>query len=159
MTVPNIPFWLSDANTEFGGNGWASDICSKAGLALPADLVNLAGKSALSVLTRVPTYAHNTVTPYVRFMYDAASNQTKYLTNTPGSIILSLFTGAAWIRIRNGGITYQNCSEAGWFKADSAERGVILQAAAGTSRTVTVDFSASNGGAIIYSENITIVVG
>lgn len=46
MTVPNVPFWLSDANSEFGGNGWASDICAKAGLALPADLKSLAGRSS-----------------------------------------------------------------------------------------------------------------
>ncbi|AZV01976.1 hypothetical protein [Aeromonas phage Akh-2] len=32
MTVPNIPFTLSQANTEFGGTGRASDIMNKAGL-------------------------------------------------------------------------------------------------------------------------------
>lgn len=46
MAVPNVPFWLSQANTEFAGNGWASNIMSKAGLAVPGWASSLAGKSA-----------------------------------------------------------------------------------------------------------------
>lgn len=44
--VPNVPFWLSKANTEFGGGGAASTILSKAGIPAPRWLSNLAGKSA-----------------------------------------------------------------------------------------------------------------
>ena len=44
MAVPNVPFWLSQANTEFAGNGWASNIMSKAGLAVPGWASSLAGK-------------------------------------------------------------------------------------------------------------------
>ena len=46
MAVPNVPFWLSQANTEFAGNGWASNIMSNAGLAIPGMASSLAGKSA-----------------------------------------------------------------------------------------------------------------
>jgi len=46
MTVPNKPFWLSQANSEFGGNGWASSILSKAGLSVPRWAGDLAGKSS-----------------------------------------------------------------------------------------------------------------
>lgn len=51
MTVPAVPFWLSAANTEFAGSGWASNIMSKAGLAVPGWASSLAGKSAAIVYT------------------------------------------------------------------------------------------------------------
>lgn len=51
MTVPAVPFWLSAANTEFAGSGWASNIMSKAGLAVPGWASSLAGKSAATVYT------------------------------------------------------------------------------------------------------------
>lgn len=44
--VPNVPFWLSQANTEFGGGGVTSTILSKAGIPAPQWVSNLAGKSA-----------------------------------------------------------------------------------------------------------------
>lgn len=54
MAVPNVPFWLSQANTEFQANGRASNIMWKAGVAVPGWCSQLAGKSAF-----VPT---NTLT-------------------------------------------------------------------------------------------------
>ncbi|MGL5156142.1 MAG: hypothetical protein ACRC9H_14640, partial [Aeromonas veronii] len=44
--VPALPFYLSQANTEFSGNGWASDILSKAKIPAPQWLSSLAGKSS-----------------------------------------------------------------------------------------------------------------
>lgn len=44
--VPNAPFWISAANTEFQANGWASNIMGKAGVAVPGWCSQLAGKSA-----------------------------------------------------------------------------------------------------------------
>ena len=46
MAVPNGPFWLSQANTEFQANGWASNIMGKAGLGTTGLLGRLAGMSA-----------------------------------------------------------------------------------------------------------------
>lgn len=43
--VPAGPFYLSQANTEFKGNGWASDILAKARIPAPQWLSNLAGRS------------------------------------------------------------------------------------------------------------------
>ena len=54
MAVPNIPFYLSAANTEFAGNGRASNIMSKAGLAVPGLASSLAGKSAVTVVGSPP---------------------------------------------------------------------------------------------------------
>ena len=59
MAVPNVPFWLSQANTEFAGNGWASNIMSKAGLAVPGWASSLAGKSAVTVVGSPPGTIHN----------------------------------------------------------------------------------------------------
>ena len=48
MQVPNVPFWLWQANVEFGGGGVASTILSKAKIPAPRWLSNLAGKSAFT---------------------------------------------------------------------------------------------------------------
>lgn len=48
MQVPNVPFWLWQANVEFGGGGVASTILSKAKIPAPQWLSNLAGKSAFT---------------------------------------------------------------------------------------------------------------
>lgn len=48
MAVPNLPFMLSQANTEFNGNGWGSDIRTKARLPAAGMLSELAGKSAFT---------------------------------------------------------------------------------------------------------------
>lgn len=44
--VPSPSFWLSQANTEYGQNGWASNIMLAAGIAIPGHLSNLAGTFA-----------------------------------------------------------------------------------------------------------------
>ncbi|WP_339009468.1 hypothetical protein [Aeromonas popoffii] len=75
MTVPNIPFWLSDANTEFGGNGWATDICAKAGLALPVNLINLAGRSSDTKIVMT-----------IGVFNPGYENQIGYFSNAAGAI-------------------------------------------------------------------------
>lgn len=55
MAVPNLPFWLSAANTEFSANGWGSDILSKAGLGTTGLLGQLAGKSNIVFVKGPPT--------------------------------------------------------------------------------------------------------
>lgn len=57
MAVPNVPFWLSQANTEFQANGWASNIMGKAGVPVPGWCSQLAGKSAYTP-THTITIAH-----------------------------------------------------------------------------------------------------
>lgn len=46
--VPNGPFYLSQANTEFAGGGLASTILTKAGVPAPRLLSALMGKSAFT---------------------------------------------------------------------------------------------------------------
>ena len=40
MAVPNVPFWLSQANTEFQANGWASNIMGKPVWLFPGGVVS-----------------------------------------------------------------------------------------------------------------------
>lgn len=46
MTVPNVPFYLSQANTEFSGNNYASGILLKAAINAPVLVSTLGGKSS-----------------------------------------------------------------------------------------------------------------
>lgn len=55
MAVPNIPFYLSQANTEFPGNGRASQIMSNAGLGATGLVSRLAGKSNIVFVKGPPT--------------------------------------------------------------------------------------------------------
>lgn len=159
MAVPNLPFMLSQANTEFKGNGWGSDIRTKARLPAAGWLSELAGKSSVTMLARMPSFVHNNVNPYIRYIYSPSTNVTTLLTNTPNSMPLNLFSGPAWIRIRNGGVNYENCQEARWFQADGTQRGVLLASSViGTTRSMSIDFSGSNGGPIIYSVNTVLSV-
>ncbi|MGL4763844.1 MAG: hypothetical protein ACRC2N_02200 [Aeromonas sp.] len=48
IAVPAPSFWLSQANAEFGGNQWGSNILAKAGIPAPQWLSNLAGRSSWS---------------------------------------------------------------------------------------------------------------
>lgn len=99
------------------------------------------------------------VNPYIRYIYSPSTNVTTLLTNTPNSVPLNLFSGPAWIRIRIGGVNYENCQEARWFQADGTQRGVLLASSViGTTRSMSIDFSGSNGGPIIYSVNTVLSV-
>ena len=51
MAVPNVPFYMSQANTEFNGNGWGSDIRTKARLPAAGWLSELAGRTAETIIT------------------------------------------------------------------------------------------------------------
>lgn len=83
MAVPAVPFWLSAANTEFAGNGWASNIMSKAGLAVPGWASSLAGKSAVTVVGSPPGTIHNAK----KASYGAVFNNgnTVFVHNNGGS--------------------------------------------------------------------------
>lgn len=53
MAVPNVPFWLSQANTEFQANGWASNIMGGAGVAVPGWCSQLAGMASLKKIASI----------------------------------------------------------------------------------------------------------
>lgn len=160
MTVPNVPFWLSDANSEFGGNGWASDICAKAGLALPADLIDLAGRSALTVIGTIPTVVNTTSgAPYLYFTFNGTNTIVSHNNGATNNAV-AIVKGRPYIHIRNGGITYVGTSDGTWFQPDANSRGVRLDGVKGASRSVSITVSNTNAssGAII-STSTTLVMG
>lgn len=152
MAVPNLPFMLSQANTEFNGNGLASQIMSNAGLGSTGLVSRLAGMASLKKIASIQSVVTgNNRPPYAMFSYNASTRQTIY-TYIDGITIKSypIFDGRAWVRIRNGGITYVNCTEARWYLVDDLSRGV-LNPNKGTVRSQTYEFAATEGGTIVYS--------
>lgn len=151
MAVPNLPFMLSQANTEFNGNGLASQIMSNAGLGSTGLVSRLAGMASLKKIASIQSVVTgNNTPPYAMFSYNASTRQTIY-TYIDGITVKSypIFDGRAWVRIRNGGITYVNCTEARWYLVDDLSRGV-LNPNKGT-RSQTYEFATTEGGTIVYS--------
>ena len=152
MAVPNLPFWLSAANAEFSANGRGSNILSKAGVAVPGRCSQLAGMASLKKIASIQSVVTgNNTPPYAMFSYNASTRQTIY-TYIDGTTVKSypIFDGRAWVRIRDGGIAYVDCTEARWYQVDDISRGV-LNPNKGTVRSQTYEFSATEGGAIVYS--------
>lgn len=150
MTVPNIPFRLSDAIQEFGSNGTASDTLIKAGLGATGTLSRLAGMSQFQRLTTVMSTVTTTANPYTYFSWDGT--HTRYHHNNDGiATVVNLFKGRAWIKLGPGTVTMQheNCTVNTWFLADATLRGVRKyqkgQAA------FELFFAQTNGGQSVYS--------
>ena len=143
---------MSQANTEFLGNGLASQIMSNAGLGTTGWVSRLAGMTRFQQIAQIQSVVTgNNTPPYAMFSYNASTRQTIY-TYIDGTTVQSypIFDGRAWVRIRNGGITYVNCTEARWYQVDDISRGV-LNPNKGTVRSQSYEFSATEGGTIVYS--------
>lgn len=150
--IPNGPFYLSQANTEFSGNGYASNILVKAGLGATGLVSRLAGMTRFQQIASIqPVVTGNNTPPFAMFSYNSSTQQTIYAyTDGIQTKSYPIFNGRAWVRIRNGGVTYVNCTEAQWYLVDDVSRGV-LNTAKGTVQAQTYEFSATEGGTIVYS--------
>lgn len=151
MTVPNIPFLLSQAGAEFGGT-FASQIMANAGLGATGLVSRLAGMTRFQQIAQIQSIVTgNNTPPFAWFTYDSATNQTIYIYLDSITIrSYPIFNGRAWVRIRNGGVEYVNCTEARWYLTDRTPRGVLNQTK-GTVRSQVYEFSATEGGTIVYS--------
>ena len=121
-------------------------------MAVPGWCSQLAGMASLRQIASIQSVVTgNNTPPYATFSYNASTNQTIY-TYIDGTTVKSypIFDGRAWVTIRNGGITYVNCTEARWYQVDGISRGV-LNPNKGTVRSQTYEFSATEGGTIVYS--------
>lgn len=124
MAVPSKPFWLSQANTEFGGNGWASNILSKAGLALPRYVGDLAGMSAFTIL-RDPGSPYGNPGDGMLYFWRSGDNIW-----SGGTLIsdVQLTKGMCQIRIRHtggdGSVLFSGASNNVAFTPDGTKRGV-----------------------------------
>lgn len=117
MAVPNVPFWLSQANTEFQANGWGSNILSKAGLGTTGLLGQLAGRSAVSVIGTPPGTVHTVKKAPYFSIYNGAAN-TVFQHNNGGTVqTINLTSGVAThvrFTLQTGGNatpTFNNCSD------------------------------------------------
>ncbi|WBF79371.1 hypothetical protein IACHDJAJ_00165 [Aeromonas phage vB_AdhS_TS3] len=64
--VPNFPFTFSQAITEFGGNGSASDLLARAGLPSTGAMSQLALAVKFALISLITT----TSSPYLYFTFD-----------------------------------------------------------------------------------------
>lgn len=81
MAVPNLPFWLSAAHTEFNSNRWASNILSLAGVPAPRNCSALAGLSS-TITVNLPGGAQNNVTV---LSYVSGTAGKAIVVNVPGN--------------------------------------------------------------------------
>lgn len=116
MAVPNVPFWLSQANTEFQANGWASNIMGKAGVAVPGWCSQLAGRSAVTVIGTPPGTVHTVKRASCFSIYNGAAN-TVLQHNNGGTVqTINLTSGLAThvrFTLQSGGNatpTFNNCT-------------------------------------------------
>ncbi len=156
MPVPAKPFWLSQANTEFGGNGWASNILSKAGLALPRMAGDLAGMSAFAILNDPGSPYGNPGNGLLTFRSMDGSIWSAG-TNTPN---IQLTKGICQIRIRHTGgdgtVYFQDASNNVPFTPDSTMRGVGCLAPGFpgyTTITAAIDFILN--GVVVKTVNVS----
>lgn len=154
MAVPNAPFWLSQANTEFSANGWGSNMLSKAGLGSTGLLSQLAGKSAFTPTNTmtVRASANNNqwgwnpvaATPYGAFSPDTTGSVTWRYFYVTTSIVLSssvAITGTFKVTLATGAsvtIQYANMSAGSVIAGDVATFISQVRAKVGSTLQVSI---------------------
>ena len=138
--VPNVPFWLSQANVEFGGGGVASTILSKAKIPAPRWVSNLAGKSAFT-----PT---NTMTVGV----SPNNNQWGWnpVAATPYGAFSPVTTGSVTWRY-----FYVNATSI--TLASSVGITGTFEVTLATGAEVTIQYSGLVGGSVISGDVVTFI--
>lgn len=119
--VPNVPFYLSQAAQEFGGDGYASTILSRAATPAPRLLSTLALAVKFSMLTLITTNQ----SPYMYFTFDGT--HTIYHHNNDGvQQAQQIQKGQLWIKLGppTSQANFENCSQGQWFLADGTLRGL-----------------------------------
>ena len=155
MAVPNLPFMLSQANTEFNGNGWGSDIRTKARLPAAGWLSELAGKSNFILINAIPSIIEpGTSMGVVKF---SIKSGTTYMShNSGGNKTLQMFNLPVWCMITaDAGMTFEGCTSGVWFLVDTTRRGVV-NGSTTLNRNATFSFSGTNNGTIIHQQTVQI---
>ena len=156
MPVPNKPFWLSQANTEFGGNGWASNILSKAGLALPRMAGDLAGMSAFAILNDPGSPYGNPGDGVIQF-WRSGNDIWSGGTNISD---VQLTKGVCQIRIRHtggdGSVYFSGASNNVAFTPDGTRRGVACSSPGFPGyETITAAIDFILNGAVVKTVNVS----
>lgn len=132
MAISSPSFYLSEANTEFAADGYATNIMSKAGVATPAYLSVLAGMSALTVLNAPPSNIDK-MKGTVGLLFNLSGGNI-YWYKRVGTVITSaqFTTGAGKLRLsvydaaNDAGIIFTDATENTTFTVDATKRGVEL---------------------------------
>ena len=139
MAVPNGPFWLSQANTEFQANGWASNIMGKAGVAVPGWCSQLAGRSAFTP-TNTMTVRANADGNQWGWNPVAATPYGAFSPVTTGSVTWSYFYVGTRITLS------ATARITGTFKVTLA-----------TGASVTIEYANSSAGSVIAGDDATFI--
>ena len=155
MAVPNLPFMLSQANTEFNGNGWGSDIRTKARLPAAGWLSELAGKSNFILINAIPSIIEpGTSLGTVKFFIRSGTTYMSH--NSGGNKELQMFNLPVWCMITaDAGMTFEGCTSGVWFLVDTTRRGVV-NGSTTLNRNATFSFSGTNNGTIIHQQTVQI---
>ncbi len=146
---------LSQANTEFNGNGWGSDIRTKARLPAAGMLSELAGKSAFTPTNTMTVRASvnnnqwgwnpDAATPYGAFSPVTTGSVTwRYFYVMVGSIVLAptaRITGTFKVTLATGAsvtIQYANLTAGSIIEGDVATFISQVQAKVGTTLQVSI---------------------
>ena len=115
---------------------------------------NLLGKQNFVKLNDLPTNQYNQGNAYLWFQYDGATTNATWLEGQTIKV-LAIARGQCNVRIRNGGVTYNNCVEAQWFLADGTWRGVT-NATQGTNRNMQIDIAPNGSTTAQYSASVRV---
>lgn len=156
MAVNNKPFWLSQANSEFSGNGWASNILSNASIGAPRYVGELAGKSTFSII-RNPG---NPVAENANGMLYFWRSGNDIWQGGSGLSNYQVTKGMCQIRVRHTGgdgtIIFTGTSNNAIFTPDGTWRGFGCQAPGSSGYeniTAAIDFILN--GAVVRTVSIT----
>lgn len=144
--IPSGAFWLSQANTEFQGNNWASNVLAKANKPAPRWLSNLRGMSALTLIQNPPGLSQE-----FSIYWNAADNKT-YVHSRYGpygsTVNMPLFNGRAYLRYRNpsGVVRVTGYTASGNNFMYTSESYVTFSMSYPARAEVTLDFSNSPDG-------------
>lgn len=120
----------------------------------PIAIQNLLGKQNFVKLNDLPTNQYNQGNAYLWFQYDGATTNATWLEGQTVKV-LAIARGQCNVRIRNGGVTYNNCVEAQWFLADGTWRGVT-NATLGTNRDMQIDIAPNGSTTAQYSASVRV---
>lgn len=163
MSVPNIPFTLTQAATEYGLSlpTTASAILVAAGFASTGLVSQLAGTTNVTQIANMNTsntVSVATVYDYVQYV-GSVTKQNYNIQIGPNKTARSIdiFNGAPWCKIHlvASPLNFVGCSNDVWFKVDGTNRGVT-NTTVGTIGQARFTFSKTNGGPTLYEAVVSL---
>lgn len=164
MSVPNIPFLLSQAASEYGLAlpTMASSILVAAGFPTTGLVSQLAGTTNITQIANmnsVNTVRVATVYDYVQYVSGVTKqNYNVQIGSSESARSIDIFNGAPWCKIHlvASPLNFVGCSNDVWFKIDGNNRGVT-NTTDNTTGQARFTFSKTNGGPTIYEVVVSLI--